>query len=97
MSALYVGSGYYQIEVSDEDTQNRLYVLRMSFGLRDALAAFQRAMTLMFRHGGRGLNWKKKCWYLDDIILGKSSHDSVTTFVTWFWEDFITTNSRPPK
>ena len=53
----------------------------MPFGLCNAPATFQRAMTLVLR----GLTWEEVLAYLDDIILlGKSFEDCLKTIIAVF-------------
>ena len=86
-SALDMCSGYYQIEIAEEDrhktafiTRNGLYQYRrMPFGLCNAPATFQRAMALILR----GMTWEEVWAYLDDIILlGKSFDEALENIVS---------------
>ena len=79
-------SGYYQIEVFDADRHKTAFITkyglyeyqRMPFGLCNAPATFQRAMTLILR----GINFKEALAYLDDIvILGKNFDDSLANLI----------------
>ncbi len=85
-NTLDMSSGYYQIEVHEEDKHKTAFITkyglfeynRMPFGLCNAPATFQRAMTLILR----GLTWKEVIAYLDDIIiLGKDIDDSLQNLV----------------
>ena len=76
-STLDMASGYYQIELAEEDRKKTAFITRlgqhehtrMGFGLCNAPATFQRAMQLVLR----GLTWKEALAYLDDInVLGQS-------------------------
>ena len=72
-STLNLASGYWQVEVSDEDRQKTafcttegLYEFKvMPFGLCNAPATFQRLMDLILA----GLQWTSCLVYLDDIII----------------------------
>ena len=91
-STLDMSSGYYQIEIAEEDRAKTAFLTkyglfehsRMPFGLCNAPATFQRAMSLVLR----GLTWNEVLAYLDDIILvGRSfrgsssdSHQGVSAF-----------------
>ena len=79
-STLDMASGYYQIELKDEDKRKTAIITRyglfehnrMGFGLCNAPATFQRAIQLVLS----GLTWKSALAYLDDInVLGKSFDD----------------------
>ena len=81
-----MSSGYYQIELPEEDMHKTAFITRyglfeyqrMPFGLCNAHATFQRAMTLILR----GLTWEHVLAYLDDIIiLGKSFEDSMENLI----------------
>ena len=79
-------SGYYQIEIAEEDrhktgflTRYGLYQYkRMPFGLCNAPATFQRAMALVLR----GLSWEQVLTYLDDVILLGKSFDEAIANIT---------------
>ena len=76
-SSLDMASGYYQLEVSEEDREKTAFVTkyglyqfkRMPFGLCNAPATFSRAISLVLH----GMSWTKVIAFLDDImVLGKS-------------------------
>lgn len=78
-STLDMASGYYQIEIAEEDQKKTAFITkyglfehtRMAFGLCNAPATFQRAVNLVFR----GLTWKQILAYIDDImVLGDGFH-----------------------
>ncbi len=80
MSSMDLASGYWQIEIAEEDRPKTAFITkyglfehdRMAFGLCNAPATFQRAMQLVLQ----GLLWKDCLAYLDDVIvLGKSFED----------------------
>ena len=82
-STLDMASGYYQLEVSEEDRPKTAFVTkyglfqfqRMPFGLCNAPATFSRAMSLVLR----GLSWSTVIAFLDDVIvLGKSFKEHTT-------------------
>ena len=86
---LDMSSGYYQIELSEDDMNKTAFITkyglfeyrRMPFGLCNAPATFQRAMSPILR----GLEWGEVLAYLDDIIiLGKSFEDSMKNLMTVF-------------
>ena len=73
LSGLDLASGYYQVEVADQDKQKTAFITRyglyqhtrMGFGLCNAPATFQRAMQAVLQ----GLNWRVVLAYLDDVIV----------------------------
>ena len=76
-SSLDMASGYYQLEVSEEDREKTAFVTkyglyqfkRMPFGLCNAPATFSRAISLVLH----GMSWTKVIAFFDDImVLGKS-------------------------
>ena len=82
-STLDMASGYYQIELKEEDKRKTAIITRyglfehnrMGFGLCNAPATFQRAIQLVLS----GLTWKSALAYLDDInVLGKSFDDHLS-------------------
>lgn len=72
-STLDLQSGYWQVEVKEEDraktafvTRNGLYeYIVMPFGMSNSPSTFERCMELILR----GLQWKTLLVYLDDIIV----------------------------
>ena len=77
-SSLDLASGYWQIEVAEEDKPKTAFTthvglyqfLVMPFGLTNAPATFQRAM----QHTLRGLQWEICLAYLDDILVFSHSY-----------------------
>ena len=83
-SCLDRNSGYWQVEVDEQDRQkkNKTFSSRcvlfefkvMPFGLCNAPATFERLMETVLA----GLNWKICLIYLDDkIVLGKTFEDMI--------------------
>ena len=81
-STLDLQSGYWQIEVHEQDRCKTAFVTkyglyeyaRMPFGLCSAPSTFQRAMEGVLR----GLQWQNLLIYLDDVIvLGTDIEDSL--------------------
>lgn len=78
-STLDLASGYWQVEVHEDDryktafvTHGGLYQLKVSpFGLCNAPATFERLMERVLR----GLQWQTCLLYLDDIIVYGNSFD----------------------
>ena len=72
-STLDLQSGYWQIEVNEEDKPKTAFTCRsglweynmMPFGLCGAPSTFERCMELVMR----GLQWKTLLIYLDDLII----------------------------
>ena len=81
-STLDMVSGYWQVEVADEDkektafcTPDGLYEFNvLPFGLCNGPATFQRLMDLVLS----GLQWSSCLVYLDDIIV-----------VSWFFHEHL--------
>lgn len=81
-STLDLQSGYWQIQVEEEDIPKTAFITKyglyeythMPFGLCNAPSTFQRCMELVFR----GLQWKTLLIYLDDIIiLGRTMEENL--------------------
>ncbi|MCW4335348.1 MAG: reverse transcriptase family protein, partial [Candidatus Thiodiazotropha endolucinida] len=81
-SCLDLNSGYWQVEVDDDDREKTAFASRkglfefkvMPFGLCNAPASFERLMETVLA----GLNWQICLIYLDDIIVtGKTFEDMV--------------------
>ena len=81
-SCLDLNSGYWQVEVDENDRTKTAFVSRkglyefkvMPFGLCNAPATFERLMETVLA----GLNWKICLIYLDDIIVtGKNFEDMI--------------------
>ena len=76
-STLDLQSGYWQIEVREEDKHKTAFTTRhglfeynfMPFGLCNAPSTFERCMEIVMR----GLQWKSLLVYLDDIIIFSST------------------------
>ena len=72
--------GYWQFEVEEEDrektafstTDGHFQFKKMSFGLTNAPATFQRAMDVILK----GLTWTDLLVYLDDIVIFADSLES---------------------
>ena len=88
-STLDMCSGYYQIEIAEEDRHKTAFITRyglyqykrMPFGVCNVPATFQRAMTLILR----GMSWEEVLAYLDDIIiLGKDFETSLSNLLSMF-------------
>lgn len=86
-STLDMASGYYQVEIAEEDRKKTAFITRyglfehtrMGMGLCNAPATFQRAMQLVLR----GLTWTQVLVYLDDVIvLGKDFADGLANVRT---------------
>ena len=80
--SLDLASGYWQVEMSQEDKEKTAFVTRsglyefngMPFGLSTAPATFERLMELALR----GVQWKRRLIYLNDVIcMGKSLPEAV--------------------
>ena len=81
-SCLDLNSGYWQVEVEEQDRQKTAFASRqglfefkvMPFGLCNAPATFERLMETVLT----GLNWKICLIYLDDIIvIGKTFEEMI--------------------
>ena len=81
-SNIDMASGYYQVEVEDEDRYLTAFItkyglfeyVRMPFGLSNGPATFQRVVHLVLA----GLLWRKALAYLDDVtILGKNFENAL--------------------
>ena len=76
-STLDLQSGYWQIEMKEEDRPKTAFVTRsglyeyitMPFGLCNAPSTFERCMELILK----GLQWRTLLIYLDDIIIMSST------------------------
>ena len=72
-TTLDMASGYYQLEVAEEDRDKTAFVTkyglfpfrRMPFGLCNAPATFSRLISLVLR----GLSWKSVIAFLDDVLV----------------------------
>lgn len=81
-SCLDLNSGYWQVEVDEQDRQKTAFTSRqglfefkvMPFGLCNAPATFERLMETVLA----GLHWKICLIYLDDVIVtGKTFEDMI--------------------
>ena len=78
-STLDLASGFYQIEVAEEDRDKTAFLtkyglfrfVRMPFGLTNAPAIFGRVMTSVLR----GLLWEDAVAFLDDVMVSGASFD----------------------
>ena len=79
-TTLDMASGYYQLEVAEEDRDKTAFVTkyglfsfrRMPFGLCNAPATFSRSISLVLR----GLTWKSVIAFLDDVVVLGRDFDS---------------------
>ena len=79
-STLDLQSGYWQLEVSEEDRPKTAFITKyglfeyrkMPFGLCNAPSTFQRCMELILN----GLQWKTLLIYLDDVIIYSDTIES---------------------
>ena len=79
-TTLDMASGYYQLEVAEEDRDKTAFVTkygifsfrRMPFGLCNAPATFSRAVSLVLR----GISWKSVIAFLDDVVILGRGFDS---------------------
>lgn len=87
-STLYM-SGYYQLEIAPEDKKKTAFItkfglfehIRMSFGLCNEPATFQRAIQFVLR----GLTWRTVIAYLDDVnVLGKDFDEHIQNLADVF-------------
>ena len=81
-STLDLASGYWQVEMEEEDRQKTAFTTRsglyqfrvMPFGLATAPASFERLMEIALR----GLQWTRCLIYLDDVIcIGKTFEEAL--------------------
>ena len=81
-SSLDLNSGYWQVEVNEEDREKTAFASRqglfefkvMPFGLCNAPATFERLMEIVLA----GLNWQVCLIYLDDVIvIGKTFENMI--------------------
>ena len=78
-STLDCNSGYWQIEIDEDDQEKTAFVThqglyhftRMPFGLRNAPATFQRAVDIVLS----SVRWQFCIVYLDDVIIFSNSVD----------------------
>ena len=81
-----MASGYYQLEVEEQDRDKTAFVTkyglfsfkRMPFGLCNAPATFSRAISLVLK----GLAWTSVIAFLDDIVVLGKDFDSHITNLT---------------
>ena len=74
-TTIYMTSGYYQLEVAEEDRDTTAFVISyglfsfriMPFGLCNAPATFSRS---------GGLSWKSVIAFLDDVVIPGRDFDS---------------------
>ena len=75
-----MASGYYQLEVAEEDKDKTAFLTkycrfsfrRMPFGLCNAPATFSRAVSLVLR----GISLKSVIAFLDDVVIQGRDYDS---------------------
>ena len=87
---LDLGSGYWQVELEEEDKQKTAFVTHqglyqfcvMPFGLTNAPATFERLMELVLR----GLQWHRCLVYLDDIVTFGDSFTSTLDNLSLIFE-----------
>ena len=80
LTTLDVASGYYQLEVAEEDRDKTEFVTkyglfsfcRMPFGLCNAPATFSHSISLVLRV----LSWKSVIAFLDDVVVLGRGFDS---------------------
>ena len=88
-STLDLASGYWQVNVAEEDRAKTAFAMRkglfqwkvMPFGLANAPATFSRLMEMVLR----GINWERCLVYLDDIIVfGRNFDQALANLVQVF-------------
>jgi len=96
-------SGYHQVEMAEEDKEKTAFsthrghhqFTRMSFGLTNAPATFERLMDLVLK----GLNWEQCLVYLDDVVVFGKTFEETLENLRLVLERFRAANLRvkPPK
>lgn len=88
-STMDLSSGYWQVEMADEDKEKTAFVTRsglyhfrvMAFGLANAPATFERLMEGVMR----GMQWEECLIYLDDIIsFGRTFDEQLERLIKIF-------------
>jgi len=96
-------SGYHQVEMDEADKEKTAFsthrghhqFTRMSFGLTNAPATFERLMDLVLK----GLNWEQCLVYLDDVVVFGNSFEETMVNLRLVLERFREANLKikPPK
>ena len=87
LSTLDLASGYWQLEINEEDRHKTAFVtryglfehIRLGFGLCNAPATFRRAMHTVLQ----GLLWDYVLAYLDDVIVVGHDFDLILILLTF--------------
>ena len=99
-TTLDCNAGYWQVPVAPEDRDKTTFTsyirtfryTRMTFGLRNAPATFQRALDIILS----GVRWKSCLIYLDDVIVcGRRYLEPATGVATMGWTGCSSRHPRP--